>query len=187
MAITLDFNIRQSDNAKDIIFTETTGAYNASDNTGGWGSPNETEADATTATLTVTEPDGTATVIDISSSFPDNDRATEWTIQSDDLGNTADTKHADGLWTFLYTVALPSQGTVTVEQTIFISGSARCCVYGMLAAIDLEDCDCDGSDKARALEAFTYYRALIATAACGNTSKFTDLLTIVNKYCSGTC
>ena len=168
MSLYLNFNIKQSDNARELAFTETTGTYNGSTNLGGWGTPNPAIADVTTsARLSITPPGGTATIINVSTTHPTVDKTVEVVIRSQDLGLGTD-------------IILP-------DQTIFVSGQARCCVYGLLADIDISCCDCDGSDMARALEAFTYYRAAIACAACGNTSKFTDALGIVNNYCDIKC
>ncbi|MAH44657.1 hypothetical protein CMI37_02460 [Candidatus Pacearchaeota archaeon] len=191
MALYLNFNIKQSDNARELAFTETTGAYNGSTNPGGWGTPNPAIADVTTsARLSITPPGGTATIINVSTTHPTVDKTIEVVIRSQDIGLGTDTILPDGLWEMSYyvedTVAVPNV-TYTNDQTIFVSGQARCCVYGLLADIDISCCDCDGSDMARALEAFTYYRAAIACAACGNTSKFTDALGIVNNYCDIKC
>ena len=197
MALFLNFNIKQSDNARELAFTETTGAYNASTNPGGWGAPNPlTSVVTATATLSILPPGATvATVIDLfPSSFPTTDKTQEVIIKSQDFIPSLGTDAIlpDGLWEMTYTVedTVTSPGaiiTYTNDQTIFISGQARCCVYGLLADADISCCDCDGSDLSRALEAFTYYRAAIACAACGNTSKFTEALGIVNNYCDSKC
>ena len=186
MSLYTDFNIKQSDNAKEFTFTETTGAYNASTNVGGWGSPNEATSTATAVTLEVTPPGATAAIsIDMSASYPTAVSTTEKTIRTQDLSLGTDGEFADGLWIFEYIVTTPLEGALSNKQTIFISGAARCCVYNMLADIDL--CDCDGTERARALEAFTYYRSAIACAAVGDSSKFTLILAIIEKYCNPTC
>lgn len=193
MALFLNFNIKESDNARELSFTETTGTYNASTNLGGWGAPNPVTTDVTvTATLSILPPGvTTAIVLDLfPSSFPTTDKTQEVIIRSQDLSLGTDTILPDGLWQITYTVidtvANPDV-TYTSDQTIFVSGEARCCVYGLLANADISCCDCDGSDLARALEAFTYYRAAIACAANGNTDKFTEALSIVNNYCDNKC
>lgn len=188
MAIFVDFNVKQSDNAKELLFTETTGAYNITSNTGGYGAPNEPHTDATAATLDVTDPSGTTTTINLFGGAPDypkDDLNNEHSIRTQALGLGDDLEFPDGIYTFKYDVTLPVQGVVSNEQCILISGKARCCVYGMLATVDL--CDCDGSDLKRALEAFTYYRAAVACAASGESSKFEELLAIIDKYCKGQC
>lgn len=188
MAVVVNFEIEQSDNAKKLIFKETTGLYDALLNTDGWETPNDTAVGGT-ATLTITPPGGTATEYDSTdiaglASFPTSNAALELEITTDDLNTGEDAKHADGVWTFLYTVTAASTTVYTVEHKVFISGSIRCCVYKKLAAIDTVDCDCDSTEKSYALQAFTYYRSLIANAACGNEDKYTELLALTNKLCS---
>lgn len=187
MAVYIDFNVSESDNAKELSFIETTGAYDPVSNTGGWGAPNEATTDATLVQLKITPPDGTEVILDITPDYPTTDRSITKTIRSQDLVTGIDDDILpDGLWLFKYEVTTPIQGLIINCQTILISGNARCCVYGLLADIDL--CDCDGSERARALEAFTYYRAAIACAASGNTEKFTELLKLIKTYCeSSSC
>lgn len=203
MAVVLNFEIEQSDNAKKLIFKETTGAYDASTNTDGWGSPNEDTSDeavSTATSLTITPPaaDGSAqdpttagttytgadaswTALD--ASYPTTDSGIELEITSDMLDTGDDVKHTDGVWTFTYSITTGT-GTYATTHKVFISGSIRCCVYKKLAAIDTVDCDCDSTDKTYALEAFTFYRSLIANAACGNEDKYKEILALTQKLCS---
>lgn len=194
MALFLNFNIKESDNARELSFTETTGIYDASTNPGGWGAPNPVTTDVTaTAYLSILPPGVTTpAIVDLfPSSFPTTDNTQTVVMRSQDLGlGGTDDILPDGIWEMSYividTVANPDV-TYTNDQTIFVSGQARCCVYGLLAATDISCCDCDGSDLARALEAFTFYRAAIACAACGNADKFAEALAIVNNYCDIKC
>ena len=190
MATVLNFEIEQSDNARKLIFKETTGIYNASLNTDGWGSPNEatTDAIAASTTLTITTPGGTAVVYDNTDltgllQFPTTNTALELDILASDLGGDADAQHTDGVYTIKYTI-VTSVGTYSTEHKIFISGATRCCVYHQLASVDADNCGCDSSDKVYALETYTFYRALIANAACGNETGYNDLLAVINKLCS---
>lgn len=194
MAVVLNFEIEQSDNAKKLIFKETTGAYDALLNADGWGAPNEDttdEAVASATALTITTPGGTATTYTgattgwsaLTNSYPTTDNDVELEITSDMLGTGDDVKHTDGVWTFKYEITTGTT-TYTTEHKVFISGSIRCCVYKKLAAIDTVDCNCDSTEKTYALEAFTFYRSLIANASCGNEDKYTELLALTGKLCS---
>lgn len=184
MGLALDFNIRQSDNARELSFKETTGVYHVTDNPGGWGAPNDTTSDPTGVLLKITTPDGNQTTLDLSATFPTTDNTQEYLIHSQDLGLGTDVKLPDGIWDFEYEIDTPGEPAfVRSIQRIFISGNARCCVYNLLASVDL--CDCDGSDLARALEAYTYYRVAVACAFTGNEDHFTDALNLINKYCNG--
>jgi hypothetical protein len=188
MSLFIDFNIKQSDNAKELSFTETTGTYDVSDNTGGWGSPNDTTSDPTVVTLKITPPDGEETTINMlvpSTGYPTTNKELEYIIKSQDVGLGTDVQLPDGLWIIRYEITTPGEGASAVfsDQKILISGSARCCVAKLMACIDLDDCD--GTDKARALEAWTYYKSAVYCAAVGDEAKFTELLNIVKGYCNG--
>lgn len=188
MSVYIDFNIRESDNAREILFNETTGAYNASGNPGGWGSPNDATTDATDPALIVlkvTPPGGTEVSLDLSTSYPTADSTIDFTIRTQDLGLGTDDKFADGAWLFVYEVTTTTQGLITNTQTVLISGQARICVFGLLADININDCD--GSDLRRALEAKTYLDAAVASAAVGDIDKFASLLTLINNYCNNAC
>lgn len=191
MAVLLNFEVEETDNASILIFKETTGAYDALLNSDGWGAPND-DISGTTPTLTITPPGGTAKTYTTSSltglgSFPTTDSGLELELTLSNLGIDGDAKGhlPDGVWTIEYIV---KKGTNTYKtlHKVFVSGSVRCCVYKNLASIDLCDKDCDSSDKAYALQAFTFYMSLIANASCGNEDKYNDLLVATNKLC-GLC
>jgi hypothetical protein len=189
MATLTNFDVEQSDNSKKLILKETTAAYDANNNTDGWGTPNEDTTDAVTTTLTITAPDETVTALTSTelaglASFPTTDTSLELSISTQDLGGDTDVAHADGVYTFSYEIVTGTT-TYTTEHKVFVSGQARCCVYGMLADVDTVDCDCDATEKTDALEAFTFYRSLIALAADGNETKYTETLAIVNELCDG--
>lgn len=185
MSLYIDFNIRESDNARELLFNETTGTYNASANPGGWGTPNEATSAATAAVLKITPPGGTEVTLDLYSTFPTTDSTIDNAIRTQDLSLGTDEKFEDGEWLFVYEVTTPLEGTITNTQTILILGQARICVNDLLANVDL--CDCDGSDLRRALEAKTYLDAATASAAVGDICKFTELLGLINNYCTKTC
>ena len=184
MSIYIDFNIRESDNAREILFNETTGAYNVSTNPGGWGDAENT-TDATAAVLKVTPPGGTEVTLDLYSTFPTADYTTDNVIRTQDLSLGTDLKFEDGEWLFVYEVTTPLEGVICNTQTILLLGQARICVNCLLADIDI--CDCDGSDLRRALEAKTYLDAATASAAVGDVNKFKSLVDLINNYCAKTC
>jgi hypothetical protein len=185
MSVYIDFNVRQSDNARELLFNETSGTYNASSNAGGWGSPNDTVGLATTVELKVTPPGGTQVTLDLSTNYPTADSTIDYTIRTQDLGLGTDEKFADGIWLFEYEVTTSGQGLITNVQSVLLLGQARICVYDMLADVDL-DC-CDGTSLRRALEANTYLYAAIASASVGDTDKFTELLALIDNYCNNEC
>jgi hypothetical protein len=191
MAVVLNYEIEQTDNSQILVFKETTGAYDALLNTDGWGAPNDVHTGAT-PTLTITPPGGTASVytsaeIPELASFPTTDTGLELNLTVSNLGlpQSLDSTGMlpDGVWNIKYEV---TQGANVYEVThkVFVSGSVRCCVYKQLASIDLTDCDCNSTEKSYALQSFTFYRAIIASAACGNEDKYEDLLELTNKLCA---
>lgn len=188
MGLSLDFNIRQSDNARELSFTETTGIFNNPNNLGGWGAPNDDTNEATTVSIKVTPPDMPEVTINMlvpATGFPTTNKNLEYIIKSQDVGLDTDVELPDGIWTIKYEIVSPGEGNIPISsiQKILLSGQARCCVMKLLADVDL--CDCDGTDKARALEAFTYYRMAISCALRGDEGKFLELLEIIKKYCNG--
>lgn len=189
MGLSLDFNIKQSDNAKELRFTEQTGAYSSPNNIGGWGAPNAlTAGPHNIIDILVTPPNSpevTINLISPVSGFPTTNKSLEKIIKSQDVGLDANVELPDGIWIIKYEVETPGEGESSIfcNQKILLSGQARCCVYGLLAKVEL--CDCDGSDKARALEAWTYYRMALACALTGDEGKFLELLEIVKSYCNG--
>ena len=89
MGLQLDFNIRESDNTKELRFIETTGLYNAVSNPGGYGVLNDFPSSATIVTLKITPPNGTQVAIDMLipvSGFPTFDKNVEYIIKGQDLG-----------------------------------------------------------------------------------------------------
>jgi|TARA_R110002126_G_scaffold159053_1_gene306349 hypothetical protein len=188
MSVLLNFNIEETDNSKILNFKETTGAYDALNNTDGWGAPNEATTDAVTTTLTITDPSATVTILTSAelaglASFPNSNTGLILQITPEVIGGVIDSKFTDGLYTIAYEV-ITATTTYNVTHKVFVSGQARCCVYGMLGDVDLGNCDCTSADLADALEAYTFYRSLIANAACGNETKYTQLLGIISKLCA---
>ena len=189
MGLQLDFNIRQSDNTKELRFTETTGLYNAVSNPGGYGVLNDLPAAATIVTLKITPPGGVEVPIDMLipvSGFPTFDKNVEYIVKGQDLGIGTDSNLPDGVWNVTYEVTTPGEvSMVTDIQKIFISARARCCVNNMLCDVDL--CDCDGTQLAQALEASAYLQVAKACGGCGDSVKFTDTLKIISNYCNKCC
>jgi len=105
MALTLSFNIVEKHGCKDFTVEDTTGIYDATTNTTGWGAPNLAVGDETTVTLDVTEPGATsADQLDVSANLP-NTASTKHTVVNTDLGLGATTKLTDGIYEMVYTVS----------------------------------------------------------------------------------
>jgi len=182
MSLILNFEICQSNGCKDLVFSETTGAYNATYNTGGYGTPNETTAAATTATLTTTTPSGLVTTIDLMpEGFPTDD------IVADGYTITSSTVLPDGMYTFVYKVTYDNHGAiVTYSKSIskLFYCNAECCVNQMLSNLNLT-CDCCETDEniKDYYKAWTFLQALKNAAQCGDVTTFTNILKIITKLC----
>jgi len=88
MALVLNFNIQQSYSCKELIFTDTTGAYSDPGNLTGYGltggDPNPQTSTFTISTLTVTVPGGVEYEINLlTEGFPSIYNSTEFLITGD--------------------------------------------------------------------------------------------------------
>ena len=184
-APTLQFNICESGNNQSLIFTETTGAYTAS-NTSGWGLPTNTDiTTAQTATLTVTTPDGVTTIINLfTSSYPTTNDDLEYTITPLAVGYSATTgtQFPDGLYTFVYTVARTSATAFSYTQTkrVLIFGQAKCAVHSLYGDIPSDECDCSTDAIELAAKGMVFLKALELAAETGNSSEFDRLLEVID-------
>lgn len=185
MSVKLDFSICQSSNCKSITFTETTGTYDSTTNLTGWGALNELISDATEATLQVTIPGilGIVSIDLLSEGFP-TDTCLSTNITSVTLGlGTTETPLPDGVYTFTYTVTT-STNIYYITKYVLLDCQVSCCVSQMLAKIPDTGCDCDNTVVKNALLAYTYLQALKHAGKCGNITKATNLLDILNKICN---
>lgn len=181
MALILNFEICQSSDCQDLSFSETTGAYNATYNVGGYGSPNITLGSVITAVLTSTSPDGTIYTTNLfTHGFPTDDLTDDSYV----ISLTGDTALEDGKWTFTYTITTES-ATYTKTITKLLYCNAKCCVAEMLSALQLLDCDCCDKDLdyENYVKAWTFLQSLINAAECGDINSFTKILKIINKLC----
>lgn len=182
MSIVLNFEICQTNGCKDLIFSETTGKYDATYNTGGYGLPNETTADADTATLTITNASGLVTTIDLMpEGFPTDD------IIADGYTITSSTVLPDGMYTFVYNVTYDYKGAiVTYSKSIskLFYCNSECCVNQMLSNLNLT-CDCCETDEniKDYYKAWTFLQALKNAAQCGDVTTFNNILKIITKLC----
>jgi hypothetical protein len=159
MALKLKFTICEN-NCKYLTLTDETGIYNGTTNTGGFGTPNVDIGDATSATITITDPDETETIIDLFAlSFPsDSDNSTY--IVNTQLGFASTDKLTDGIWTFLYTVIADS---VTYTKTIkkLIICNAKCSIDALRLQI-LNNCN--KQEKTELYERISELDNLVAAA-----------------------
>lgn len=186
MALELKFCITENCSCKSISFKELTGEYDDPNNLTGWGTPNNEVGNISIATLIITSSTGVVTEIDLlAEDFPTDDKTQELTILNTDLGYDEDTKLDDGVWKFQidYYDADEDETISTTVYKMFLC-KAECCVANMFADLPVTECNCDSSKLDNAIFADKMLTALKYAAKLGNTSKFTNLLTLVNNLCS---
>jgi len=102
MATIARISVTSANNGKSFDVTDATGAYNATTNTGGYGSPNFTTGDVTAATVQVTAFGSTSTYsVNVYSTLPSSASAS-FTINNDDIGFEDDEVIADGIYLIRY-------------------------------------------------------------------------------------
>jgi hypothetical protein len=194
MALSLNFTFCTTCDCKNITFTETTGTYDSSTNTGGWEAASSTNpgaygVDATAATLEVTDPGGSTHTIDLFAdhSYPKADNSSV-ELSMADLGGTQGDKPADGLYVIKYTVTTGAgdpagASTYTKEIRELFYCNAQCCVHSMLADLQLECDTCDKDKKDDAIFAYTLLQDLKYSAACRIETNFDALIDNINRLC----
>lgn len=195
MALELNFSFSTSCDCKTMVFEETTGSYNSVSNLTGWETASTTNpgtGDATAATLTVTNPAGTAYTVDLLTdySFPKSDNSSV-ALDMSNFGGTAGDKPVDGLYIVEYTVVTDSGdpagvSTYTKKKEELFYCNAQCCVHSMLSKLDLQCDTCDRDKKDNAIFAYALLQNLKYSASCGTKTNFDLLITMINRLCDAT-
>lgn len=184
MALTPTIQVCLNSACDTLTLTETTGVYNASTNTGGYGAPNITTSDVETVLLTVIAPDDTEYEIDLTATdFPSSNDEFEYELDLADLGNR--TSIEDGYWQFVYEV-VDGATTYTATKNYMFYCESECCVAKLLAKVEPDECDCDTQNLKR-IENYTKARTFLASlknaASCFNLDKFDIIKGILTKLC----
>ncbi len=179
MALDLKLSICNSSNCSTVSITDTTGTYDASDNTGGYGAPNPLTGDTTSAIIVITYQDGSVTTTDVTSQHPNPQTTETFTFTDIALPSTL-----DGSYTVKYTVINPT-GTYVVNSCMILTCNARCCIDKMWAKAAEEasyDCGCDSYMK-KALQAEGMLKALKNSAILSNDVARDKLLDTIQRLC----
>ncbi len=157
---------------------DDTGVYNASTNTGGWGTPNAQGSDITEATISYKIGDGDYVDVDITTNIPD-------TVVGDFVAAeiTLD-GYEDGYMTILYTLTT-ADATYTKKYIKIFTCNSRCCIDAMWSDIsEICDCNCDIEEKiSDALMAEGLLRAVKSAASCNVSTGVTSMLAKIKKLC----
>ena len=186
MSALLDVQITQACNCKSITFKELTGAYDANDNTTGWGTPNEETSAATAATLSIVLPNTTTpVVIDLLDEFfPTTDTCSGYEISGAMVSGVGlNNNFPSGLYSFTYTV---TTATVTYTETkqVYFWCTLQCCVDKLFANIDYSNCDCSHNQFEEALTALGYLRGIASFISAGNYIQADKLKAKLEKLCA---
>jgi len=182
MALKLNTDICAK-NCKYFTFTELTGAYNVNTNTTGYGTPNPAVSDATSAVLTVTDPDGTETEIDLFATFVfPNSTDSGINILNTQLGYLQAEKLNTGIWEFTYKVIVP-EGTYTKTKKILVACKIECEIETLKLQL-INNCSKDDKEvlfnKIQELEMLL--SAAYAAASCGNYTQAETLVESLNDF-----
>jgi hypothetical protein len=186
MALTLKICVEQP-NCKTVKVTEVTGVY-ALANTGGWGTPNPTIADALTAEISIEKrkEDGAyenAVVIDAFPTLP-NITETPFSITGGDYNGVANSTFADGIYKLTYEVTGDdgSPFTADVEKIVALTCNIECCYQKLADKAAKESC---GEDvKKRFEEMSILMRSLKAAKECGNVFSIQNQIDYLTKLCA---
>jgi len=121
--MSLDINIEVINNATQIIFRDSTGAYNVITNPGGWGTPNSERTDLTDSDCVATSPTGEVFASFDLGNFMTTTSDLDFLVSST-LENS-DGTYSDGVWKFDFTFVGISQTTLTVYALRDIAIKAR--------------------------------------------------------------
>lgn len=217
MALDLQSSITESDGCKKWEFVDSTGAYDATDNTGGYGTPNIASTSVTTATIyvlpygytagytftftissgtitacTVTDPNSVVTNIfaDLTSTVFPFSEADPFVIIADWLGFGEDSEFTAGAYYFEYTISGTSFSYTSSSDNLMVC-QVCCCIANMIADLDAGDCECQNDKIEKATRAQIWLDAAIwAMEDGGNVSNVTQAQTnlmAAKQLCEGGC
>jgi hypothetical protein len=169
-----------SNKCQTLKITDATGVYDATNNTGGWENPNIAGSAVTSASITITYPNGATQVVDVLSQIPATVTGS-FTFTGITL-----TGYQDGITTISYSV---SDGTTDYKGEIqkLFTCNVRACIDKMWVDVACQTChgNCDlGSlvDDANLAEGL--YKALCSGAACCDIACTNKILDSLKNLCS---
>tara|TARA_R110001592_G_scaffold5517_3_gene30368 strand:- start:39487 stop:40110 length:624 start_codon:yes stop_codon:yes gene_type:complete len=193
LGVKISFTASESCDTKSIKIVDTTGTYINAINLTGWGGSNIPLSSVLDVQLVVEMPDGTIVTVGsnvLGGTFP-SAANNFFYLNMGHLGGSSDSTMTQGLYNINYRVLVNQQGTnaavwINARKYVFLSSVIKCCVHKMLASLDMcDDCPCD-SEKSKALEAYTLYKAMLYANSCGKLEDAKMLFSQVNKLCNYT-
>ena len=175
-----------------FYFSETTGAYDASLNAGGYGAPNITIASVDTAVLSVTYAGATEAIeIDVYPTLPTTNVNGVYSVTAADLGLD---EMPSGWTRVTYTITGNSGGgsadyTYSVTKLVFFDCELACCIASKLieAAAAVVNGDCCNECKDEKVKTALYLEAVLEGARAATCSGLEDVVTTNVEYLETQC
>lgn len=190
MALQLKFAVTLGDNCKSFTFTENTGTYNGSTNPTGYGTPNLTIGEVTSALLSVVNLT-TNTTYDNLTITPSNTVGTQTNFTTQDLEiagiSIGDVTLPDGQYCFTYTVIGDISADEIYQQTVKkVWLCESCCKIKTKACeIDLQ-CGCCNEPCAdeiwKFLQAWTELKVIEYSAYCSSQSNINNKIKSLQSF-----
>lgn len=128
-----------------FVFSDVTGLYDATDNPGGYGTPNPAYADITSTLISITLANGEVTNI---TSFIPTAADHSITIQASDLGYSS--LIPDQIINITYSVYVDGDCRVGYKNTnVLLYCQTQACIDSKISAILDSPCGCDGDEQAQ--------------------------------------
>lgn len=169
-------------NCSEIRFTDTTGLYHATNNTGGWTDVNINAEDVVTATIEVSDEDGNVVfTYDVLSQIPNP-------VTGDITYTDYEYALEDGTYSVTYTITT-SGDIYTYSFTVLTSCNFECCISKQLAkiakALCEDSCDTSKIDEFLLIEGLLY--AYKAAVMCDKTSIKEEIEKRLQRFCDYQC
>ncbi len=171
-------------NCTTLKITENTGIYTIGTNYSGWNSPNIPTSSVITATITITSPSNTETIINVLSQLP-------VTYTANFNFSNIDITPEDGEWKIKYTLTT-STDTYSNSYAVFLSCSVRCCIDKLWIKVltsksEENPCDCDCDEMSMLMKKVmlmeSLYTAMINSVACNNSDARNKILKQLQRLC----
>ena len=177
MALSPSITIPLHNDGVSFKMTETTGAYDASSNTGGYGSPNPLVGSCTGALVPV-DLTNSVTYDSITITPSETNGITYITTSLLQVSTVAISTIPDGVWEFTYTVNDGATDYTYTARTLVIK-SINCKMADLALKYADKSCNCCNSNTFREkfVEAHARYQALIGGRICGNITQINEAIT----------
>lgn len=189
MSLVLKISSREDFDRKAFNFSEKTGAYSATTNVGGWGTPNPATAAGVNPTLIITKyKDTVSYTVSLPSTFPTSNTSLEYSVPYTLFGGTSSSDTIpDGVYNITYIIYDASNPTAILAQTdtnfAFAKG-VECCIGKAISRLGVPRHGCGCEDDSCELA----YNALLLDGICNlvkfdNLDQAEEVISYLQSYC----